>query len=83
MKRVKQSKKRWARTEAQGRRDGYCTSWASDRYRVPKDFVQEFINSNEAEIRKSMREINAGIDPEEVFFKVNYMAKCTAEWWWL
>ena len=82
MKKVKQSKKRWARTEAQGRRD-YHNNWWNRRRHVPTDFVQAFIDLNETLIKKAMHDLNAGVDPDEVFIKTRYRPKCSAAWWWL
>ena len=83
MKKVKQSKKRWARTEAQGRSDHYINSWNSRRYHIPSWFIKSFTDSNETIIRKAMHDINSGVDPEDVFIKTRYRAKCSAAWWWL
>lgn len=83
MEKVKQSKKKWARTEAQGRRDHYPNSWKAKRYHIPRWYIQQFTNSNEAQIRKSMRDLNSGVDPDEVFIINRYRAKCSAAWWWL
>ena len=83
MKKVKQSKKRWARTEAQGRRDYYCQSWHYRRYHIPKWFIESFGEAYEAKVKKSMHDINSGVDPEDVFITNRYRAKCSAAWWWL
>jgi hypothetical protein len=83
MKKVKQSKKRWARTEAQGRRDYYCQSWNHRFYHIPSWFIKAFTDSNEAIIRKAMHDLNREVNPDEVFIKTRYRAKCSAAWWWL
>ena len=83
MEKRKQSKKRWAMTEAQGRKDNYCKSWHLRRMHIPKWYIQEHANSHEARTRKAMHDINSGVDPDDVFIETRYRAKCSAAWWWL
>jgi len=82
MKKVKQSKKRWARTEAQGRKDYYC-SWHRRRYHIPAWFMKTFNDANEVFVKRALHDIERGVDPEDVFIKTRYRAKASAAWWWL
>lgn len=83
MKKVKRSKKRWARTEAQGRQDNYCKSWHHRRYHIPKWFIESFGEAYEARTKQALRDINRGYDPDDVFIETRYRAKCAAAWWWI
>lgn len=82
MEKRKQSKKRWARTEAQGRND-YHNHWIKRRNYIPKWFLKTFSDANERKVKMAMHDINSGVEPEDVFFTIRYRVKSTAAWWWL
>ena len=78
MKKVKQSKKRWAQTEYQIRKDR-TTNWYGG---VPKWFCRILDNSEKRKCQKALRELKNGADPEDFVFNPKYNGS-SAKWrWW-
>jgi hypothetical protein len=82
MKKVKQSKKRWAWTEAQIRRKN------SEKYRsanwcsVPAWFRREMNKQNKAKERMDVQKIKKGMSEEEVDFSPRHHPKSAGWLWW-
>ena len=78
----KQSKKRWAWTEAQKRKHWSVT--ASWRYydSPPRWFCKIFDNHDKRRCQKALRELKNGGDPEDFIFNPKYNGS-SAKWlWW-
>ena len=81
MKKVKQSKKRWAWTEAQKR-----NHWSDQKYNwsggVPRWFCRILDKSDKRRCQMALRELKNGADPEEFTFNPKYN-NSSAKWlWW-
>lgn len=81
MKKKKQSKKRWAWTEAQVRKH-----WSDQRHSwsggVPRWFCKIIDNSDKRRCQMALRELKNGGDPEDFIFNPKYNGS-SAKWlWW-
>jgi hypothetical protein len=80
MKKKKQSKKRWAWTEAQVRRHWSVNKkWGGG---VPRWFCRIIDNHDKRRCQKALRELKHGGDPEDFIFNPKYNGR-SAQWlWW-
>ena len=78
MKKVKQSKKRWAQTEYQIRKDRSKNCYSG----VPKWFCRILDNSDKRRLQMYLRKIKQGADPDEEVYNIKYNSS-SAKWlWW-
>ena len=75
----KQSKKRWAWTEAQKRKHWSLNGWRYDS--PPKWYCDVFDHTNNAIVKKAITDIKFGVDPDDVSFSPRYNNN-TAKWYW-
>jgi hypothetical protein len=80
MKKKKQSKKRWAWTEAQVRRHWSTgKTWGSG---IPRWFCRILDNHDKRRCQMALRELKNGGDPEDFVFNPKYNGS-SAKWlWW-
>jgi len=80
MKKIKQSKKQWAWTEAQKRNHfGGRNRWAQN---MPKSFYRQFPLYKEKESKRAIFEIMRGVFPDDVDFGTDRKRLKPWYWWW-
>lgn len=75
----KQSKKRWAWTEAQRRKE-----WSENEFcrkSPPHWFTKILDNSDKRRLQKYLKEVKWGNDPDDVFYNPKYN-NSSAKWLW-
>jgi len=79
MKKKKQSKKRWAWTKAQVRKQ-----WRTHtRYGSPPKWYRDtFDHSNNMKIKKELYDIKNGVDPDDLSFAPRYHNNSAKWYWW-
>ena len=80
MKKVKQSKKRWAWTEAQKRKHWTQNHWTYDS--PPKWCCDKFDNANNTIVKKALKDIKFGMEPDDVEFGEKFVNNSAKWYWW-
>lgn len=78
---MKQSKKRWAWTEAQKRKHWSINYHGNFSGGAPKWFCKIFHNSDKRRLQKYLLEVKHGADPDDVVYNPRYNNK-GAKWYW-
>ncbi len=81
MKKVKQSKKRWAWTEAQKRKHRTC-GWTRYGSGVPKWFCREFSQKWKNSCNANLKKVKLGEDPDNLYFYTHNHKNIAKGYWW-
>lgn len=81
MQKKKQSKKRWAWTEAQKRKHFTKSNMRCCSGGAPKWFCKTFRKYDKNRCKKALHELIKGADPEDFIFNPKYN-ESSAKWFW-